>query len=201
MSLSKGTCSVLSSSNLLFLRVQARGDTALPPYHPLILLSSDCGIMHVNQWIWIKEYEQFWYDLRHQFCYILYTSRERLSYQTLHLEYPRSADGTKPHIQPFYHQLSLVNKNNEVQFSEHYIRGTSLTKYRVAGKLAIFQAHNQMMPYRLWLNCGTLHGSFPQQISKAKAMVRMPVWAIWSLSHIHNSNFKLWCWAKHKSSN
>ena len=55
--------------------------------------------------------------------YTVYTSREHLNYQKLHLEYPCSADGTKHyklHTQPFYHQLSqVIDKNNEVQSSEH----------------------------------------------------------------------------------
>ena len=53
------------------------------------------------------------------------------------------------HIQPFYHQFSLViDKNNEVQFFEHTLCQRNFSKYREAGKLAILQALEQVMPYR-----------------------------------------------------
>ena len=56
--------------------------------------------------------------------YTLYTSREHLYYQKPHLEYPCSADGTKPHrlhTRPFYHQFSQTIDNSEGQFSEHAV--------------------------------------------------------------------------------
>ena len=126
LSMSQDTCSALSPSRIiaLFLRVQAapsRGDTASLPSHPTTLSYS--FVANSKYQAHHKEYEQFGMTQGFTELHNVCTSREHLSYQTLHLEYPCSVDGTKPyrlHTRPFYHQLSLVNdKKNEVQFSEH----------------------------------------------------------------------------------
>ena len=77
----------------------------------------------------MKECELSWDDTNDGLTdrYTLYTYRN-MSYQKLYLEYPCSADDTKPyslHTQPliyFYDLLSLViDKNNRVQSSEHVL--------------------------------------------------------------------------------
>ena len=89
-SMSKDTYAVFSVPQKQFPRAQAApslGNTAMLPSDPLILLNT---IKTHN-----KEYDQLGMTQGFTELYKLYTSREHLSYQKLHLEYPCSADGTK----------------------------------------------------------------------------------------------------------
>ena len=129
----------------------------------------------------------------------VYTSREHLSYQKLHLEYPYSADGTKPyrlHTLPFYYQFALVIDKRTMEFSlldTLYTGGILLTKYKEAGKLAISEAFGQVMPHKfvIILYMDPFHNKCERQRTpQSEPLDCRPTSIILTL-----------CWTKHTSGN